>query len=78
MIIPSGIQLPEGESLEVQEEVEGMFSIPNAYKGEYQEFFKGKLTPIRVMAAAAGSVTTINGDESSTEILRVRPSDTKH
>ena len=46
MIIPSLIKLPKGEKLEVTVEADGMLCVPNAYRGDFQEFFKGRLTPI--------------------------------
>jgi hypothetical protein len=44
MIIPSTIQL--SGDLRIEEVESGMFSVPNAYEGDYQEFFEGRLTPI--------------------------------
>lgn len=41
MIYPSKIQKTEGDDLEVQEITEGMYSVKNAYKGQY-EYFRGR------------------------------------
>lgn len=46
MIIPCTIYL--SDDLRLEEEEAGLFSIPNAYKGDFQEFFEGRLTPIHV------------------------------
>ena len=51
MIIPSLIKLPYGEKLAVTEEADGMFCVPNAYRGDFQEFFKGRLTPLHAEVA---------------------------
>ena len=48
MIIPSCIQFPDDKAPQVEEEVDGMYSLLNAYAGDYQEFFKGRLTSISV------------------------------
>jgi hypothetical protein len=50
MIIPSLIKLPNGEKLEVSVEEDGMLCVTNAYRGDFQEFFKGRLTPIHSSA----------------------------
>jgi hypothetical protein len=55
MIIPSLIKLPKGEKLEVTVEDEGMLCVSNAYRGDFQEFFKGRLTPIHPMTEEDGS-----------------------
>jgi hypothetical protein len=52
MIIPSLIKLPQGEKLEVTVEEDGMLCVSNAYRGEFQEFFKGRLTPIHARVEA--------------------------
>ena len=50
MIIPSCIVTADDQSPIVEEEVDGMSSLANAYEGDYQEFFEGR--PTRIDAEA--------------------------
>ncbi len=47
MIIPSCVVTDE-ENLVVEQEVDGMYSLSNAYEGEYQEFFEGRPTRLNL------------------------------
>ena len=53
MISPSCIVTAEDQRPVVEEEVEGMYSLSNAYEGDYQEFFEGRPTPINSAPGAA-------------------------
>jgi hypothetical protein len=45
MLIPS--QLRSRDPLRIQEGEDGAFTVVNAYEGDAQEFFEGRLTPLR-------------------------------
>ena len=38
MVNPSGMRLPQGQKLKVEQVDDGLFSVENAYEGEYEYF----------------------------------------
>jgi hypothetical protein len=38
VVYPSGIRLPQGQGLKVEQVEKGLFSVENAYEGEYEYF----------------------------------------
>ena len=78
MIIPSLIKLPKGERLEVTQEEDGMFCVPNAYKGYVQEFFKGRLTPIHVKSGSFPSEPVTTDNTVVVDIVDLRTPSERH
>ena len=69
MLVPS--QIRSREPLNLLESGDGVFSFTNAYEGESQEFFDGRLTPIQSREKRPGR-TNATPDQGNS-ILPVRP-----
>jgi hypothetical protein len=61
MVNPSGIRLPEGASLKVEVLNPGIYSIENAYEGQY-EYFEDRPIEVSTEVAESPAPTSVSSE----------------